>query len=278
MLSRYFAVEEYVARKRRVLAEMEKRGCATAVIFGRGAGTHEHHGDLLYLTNYYSSASGQEPDNALLNARSFSAVILRKDADAELHADIPGLREDLVVIDRFEAHYDPIRGVADSLNQRKTDGPVALVGSQFLPMKYWKQLEAETKGVRWQIEDDLVQTVRRIKSPAELKLYREGGQIATRAITRYMEGLIGGKRECDAAADAATAIMREGGGFLMLPSSHGRYTAFCAPIRSTVIARKRHAPGTSCAPGCSGRSTRATTSIPVAPRSPAASRARRRRS
>ena len=61
MLSRYFAVEEFVARKRRVLAEMEKRGCATAVIFGRGAGTHEHHGDLLYLTNYYSSASGQEP-------------------------------------------------------------------------------------------------------------------------------------------------------------------------------------------------------------------------
>src|SRR5262245_43442296 len=102
MLSRYFAEEEYVARKRRVLAEMEKRGCATAVIFGRGAGTHEHHGDLLYLTNYYSSASGQEPDNALLNARSFSAVILRKNADAELHADIPGLREDLVVIDRFE--------------------------------------------------------------------------------------------------------------------------------------------------------------------------------
>ena len=71
MVDRYFPIDEYEERRTRVLAEMKARGHDLAVIWGRGAGAHERGQDTLYLTNYYSTASGQEPDNALLNGRAF---------------------------------------------------------------------------------------------------------------------------------------------------------------------------------------------------------------
>ena len=40
MVDRYFPVEEYEARRERVLAEMKRRGIETAAIWGRGAGGH----------------------------------------------------------------------------------------------------------------------------------------------------------------------------------------------------------------------------------------------
>ena len=221
MVDRYFPIEEYEKRRARVLAEMKARGHEVAVIWGRGAGGHERGQDTLYLTNYYSSASGQEPDNALLNGRAFCALILSEGEEPELHVDLPGRRDDLFAIDRVVDHYDPIQGVARALNARNVEGEVALVGTDFLPHLYFEQLQSETPQITWKQENDLVRTVRRIKSWRELECYREGGEIATRAITRYIEGLISGRSEADAAADAAGEIIRSGGAFLMLPCNHG---------------------------------------------------------
>jgi Xaa-Pro aminopeptidase len=222
MSQRYFPIGEYEDRRAKVEKELARRGYTAAVIWGRGGGFHERGQDTLYLTNYYSGASGQEPDNALLNARSFCALIMEVGKEPELHIDMPGRRPDLYAIDRIEDHYDPIKGTAEALKRRKIGGRVALVGGDVLPHKYAKQLFAQTPGIEWVEEEDLVAAVRRIKSPREIQCYREGGEVATRAITAFMENLIAGQRECDAAAKAATEIMKSGGGFLMLPCNHGK--------------------------------------------------------
>ena len=221
MVDRYFPIEEYEERRARVLVEMKARGYDIAVVWGRGAGGHERGQDTLYLTNYYSSASGQEPDNALLNGRAFCALILSQEDAPELHVDLPGRRDELFAIDKVVDHYDPIEGVARALNARNVEGEVALVGSDFLPHLYFEQLRSATPQITWKHENDLVRKVRRIKSWRELECYREGGEIATRAITRYIEGLLSGKCEADAAADAAGEIIRSGGAYLMLPCNHG---------------------------------------------------------
>lgn len=226
MVERYFPVEEYEARRARVLAEMKRRGYETAVIWGRGAGGHERGQDTLYLTNYYSSASGQEPDNQLLTGRAFCALILSHDREPELHVDLPGRRDDLFAVDRVSDHYNPIQGVAAALKAHGVEGEVALVGTDFLPHTYAEELKTATPRIAWRDENDLVQQVRKIKSVRELDCYREGGEITTRAITRYMEGLISGKRECDAALDAAGEIMTSGGSYLMLPCNHGDTMGF----------------------------------------------------
>lgn len=221
MSKRYFPLGEYEARRANVEREMARRGYSACVIWGRGGGFHERGQDTLYLTNYYSGASGQEPDNQLLNARAFCALIMEVGKEPELHVDMPGKRPELYAIDRIESHYDPVKGTADALKRRKIGGRVALVGTDVLPYKYAKQLIAMTPGIEWVEEEDLVAAVRRFKSPRELECYREGAEIATRAITVFMENLIAGKREADCAALAGAEIMRSGGGFLMLPCNHG---------------------------------------------------------
>ena len=221
MTARYFPVEEYEARWQRVHDEMRRRGYDAAVVWGRSAGTYDRCGDVLYLANYYSTHSGQGIDTRLHNARSFSAVILQQGETPELHADEPWPRRDLIATDRIEWHYDAIKGTADAVNRRGLSGRVALVGSDFLPMKYWWQLEAATPDVTWAPEDDLVRSVRRIKSPRELDCFRTAGGIATRALDALMEGLIAGKTEAEAAAEASKEVVRGGGAVHMIPCSHG---------------------------------------------------------
>ncbi len=221
MVEPYFPIDEYQARWERVHQRMAEQGFETAVVWGRSAGGHERSGDVLYLANYYSTHSGQGLDTPLTNARGFSAVILRAGETPELQADEPWPRTDLISTDRVDWSRDSIKAVADSLKARGATGRVALVGSDFLPLKYWRQLEAATPGIEWLPADDLVRDARLIKSPRELDCYREAGRVATRALDALIEGLLSGKSESEAAGDAAREVVRGGGHVHMIPVSHG---------------------------------------------------------
>src|SRR5271156_5836203 len=117
MTGRYFPIEEYQERWKRLDAEMRRGGYETAVIWSRSGGGYERCSDVLYLSNFYSQASGQGLDTPVFNARAFSAVIAQRGQTPELQADEPWPRKDLVSTDLIEWHHDPIKGVADSLNR-----------------------------------------------------------------------------------------------------------------------------------------------------------------
>ena len=221
MAEPYFPIDEYHERWERVHRRMAAAGFETAVVWGRSAGGYERCGDVLYLANFFSTYSGQGLDTPLANARGFSAVILRAGETPELQADEPWPRGDLIATDRIEWSRDTIKAVADSLNASGAGGRVALVGSDFLPLKYWRQLEAATPGIAWETADDLVRDARIIKSPRELDCFREAGRIASRALTALIEGLLSGKSEAEAAGDAAREVYRGGGHIHTIPVSHG---------------------------------------------------------
>ncbi|MET0257263.1 MAG: aminopeptidase P family protein, partial [Methylobacterium sp.] len=67
-MSRYFPIDEYETRWERVLSEMRRCGLETAVVFGRGGGTMDSCGDVLYLSNHYAISGGM--DSAIWSARS----------------------------------------------------------------------------------------------------------------------------------------------------------------------------------------------------------------
>ena len=218
MPTRYFSKDEYEARWDRVHAELRSRGHDAAVVWGRAAGCHDHCGDVLYLANHYAHSAGY--DSPLYKARSFAAVLLRDGEMPQLHTDEPEPRKDLLAIDDVEWHYDPIAGVAEALNRRKFRGRVALVGTELLPVKYMRQLEGYCPQIEWIPEDDLVQVARRYKSSAEQDCYRTAGEIATRALNRLLEGLVLGRPEAEAAADASHEVIRSGGR-VNVSASHG---------------------------------------------------------
>ena len=218
----YFPQDEYERRWQAVYDAMKEKGYETAVIWGKSAGNYERHGDMLYLTNYYSNLSGHSLDvEGHQQARSYGAVILHRGQEPELIMDMPSYEMDQLAVDRVEGHTDPIHGVSEALKRLGVEGKAALIGTDFLPMKYARQMEEQTQAIEWIPEDELVREVRQIKSPLEIDLYRNAGETMTKAITRLMEGLVQGKTEAEAAADAAYEITRAGGRFHMIPVSHG---------------------------------------------------------
>ncbi len=239
MAERYFPQDEYEARWQKVQDIMAAEGFETAVVFSRSAGTYDRCADVLYLVNYYGNHSGQ----SIRTASGFAAVIMRAGQEPELIADEFGPRPDIVATPNLNGYADPIKAVANSLVASGTKGHVALVGENFLPVKFWRQLEAATPGIDWVGADDLVQRPRIIKSPRELAAMREAGSIATRALTLLMENLIAGKSEAEAAGEAAREVYRSGGVPHMIPVSHGPYIDYFASDPLPAHNREAAEPG-----------------------------------
>lgn len=217
----YFAIEEYEARWSRVYEEMARQDLDSLVVWGRSAGTYERYGDIHYLTNFYSTHSGHEQDTKLWTGRGFAAAILTAGEQPELHTDEAGTPPESIATDRVEWHWHMPEGVAEAVNRLGLSGRVGVCGTDFLPVKYWRKLEAATPGVEWVEDDQLVERVRRTKSPLELDCYREAGEIATVGLNALFEALLVGKTEAEAAAAAASEVVRRGGAYHMIPISHG---------------------------------------------------------
>ena len=219
----YFPREEYEARWQNAHAAMAEAGFETAVVWGRSGGTYERCGDVLYLANYYGTMSGQGLDTPMTTARAIAAVILHRGETPHLIVDEPLPRTDLISTDRVDWSRNTIQAVADALTQAEIRGRVALVGSDFFPMKYWLMLQAMTPAIEWVPFDELVRGLRRYKSPREQDALREGGEIATAALDVLVKTLLAGKSESEAAGEAARVVFRGGGHVHMIPISHGEH-------------------------------------------------------
>ncbi|XKM43650.1 hypothetical protein A4U53_039645 (plasmid) [Rhizobium ruizarguesonis] len=119
-MTRYFPQDEYEDRWEKVLEQMRLRGFETAVVFGRGGGTTDNCGDILYLSNHYAISGGM--DSLIWSARSFSGIILQQGKEPQLHIDEPEVRTDLVSISDAYSSNHPFRSVAKALNERGSPG------------------------------------------------------------------------------------------------------------------------------------------------------------
>jgi Xaa-Pro aminopeptidase len=54
-----------------------------------------------------------------------------------------------------------------------------LVGSDLIPIKYWRGSEAATPDVEWIVVDELIRKVRLVKSARELTAFRCAGEIVS---------------------------------------------------------------------------------------------------
>lgn len=219
--SMYFPIDEYQKRWTRVYDEMERQGFDSLVVWGRSAGTYERFGDVHYLTNFYSTHSGHEQDTKLWTARGFAAVILTNREAPRLHTDEAETPPNLLAVDSVEWHWHMPEAVGKAVNELGIKGRVGVCGTDFIPVKYWRQFDASTPNIEWDADDQLVERVRQIKSDRELDCYREAGEIVTHGMNALFDGLLTGKTEAESAADAAAQVIKRGGAYHMIPISHG---------------------------------------------------------
>jgi Xaa-Pro dipeptidase len=219
----YFPQEEYEERWRRLYDAMDQQGFDAALIWGRSGGTFERYSDILYLTNYYSSQSGHEYDSEDWMGVSFSAALFANRDLPELIVDEPDFPPELLPLPEQRVTWEKhlIRGAADAVRRRGLRR-LALVGTDFLPMKYARVLESELPGVEFVEADELVRELRKHKSPRELDCYREVGEKVTAALDELMKVVVkGNATQADAAAAGTAELMRRGGIPHMVPVSSG---------------------------------------------------------
>ncbi|HWK28269.1 MAG TPA: M24 family metallopeptidase [Solirubrobacter sp.] len=212
-----FPKDEYEQRWSRLDAKLAELGYDTAVIWQRTGGSYDRAGKVWYFTGYASHASGQEPSSgASLIGSSLAALLFRRGHEPELHITEAESTVDprYVAVERIHGHVKNLpAGLAARLNELGIEGRVAYVGDDFLPLEIDRILRADAPAVEWCAEDAMLDVLLGVKSERELDLYREAGAIATDALTVFMEKLIAGERQCDAAAAAASTIIKAGGGF-----------------------------------------------------------------
>jgi Xaa-Pro dipeptidase len=219
----YFPQEEYEDRWLRVSDEMSRQGFDVALVWSRSAGGYEKFADAFYMTHYYSNQSGQADEDAWLGV-GFAALILERGQTPELIADLTEFPSEQVSTDRIVRSDEPDRVllVTEAMRSRGfTEGRVALVGDGFLPWRYAKVLQEQLPGVEWVPADELVESVRRHKSPRELECFREGGEIVTAALTKQLEAAVRGGTQADIAAAGAHELLKRGGNFHMIPVASG---------------------------------------------------------
>lgn len=226
MSFRYFPISEYEDRWAKVLAAMKAKGYDVALVWGKTSGVYERAGDMIYLSNFFSTHSGQEPDTVLWNARGFSCIVMQQGKEPQLHTDEAEVRPEVVAVKDANGTYDVVKSVASALKDRNIRGRVAFVGTDFVPVKYARQLESYTPGIDFVPEDDLVRDVRRIKSKREITCFREGGEIVTKGLTALMKAMLSGKTEAQAAAAGAKVIIEAGGTWHRIPVSSGKHVRY----------------------------------------------------
>jgi Xaa-Pro aminopeptidase len=220
-----FTRNEYVERWQRVQAAMAAAGYDNVIVWQRSAGTYDRVGDVYWLTNFYTNGTGQDPASSEFGAPyTFSAVLIRKGREPELHI---GLEETDIDSSRLFhgklVSHPPNMMVTfpEYLRAEGIEGKVGVVGVDVLPGFHERVLRAHTPQIEWVDEDHLLVGPQMIKSPRELEVYRVAGELVTDGLTAAMEAMIAGEKACEAAAKAAAAIMRGGGGFHRIDIHHG---------------------------------------------------------
>ncbi|AJR18805.1 M24 family metallopeptidase [Pimelobacter simplex] len=220
-----FDKDEYHGRWNRLYDSIEAAGARTAVVWQRSAGGYDRAGDLHWLCNYASLASGQEPSVATWPGigRGFAALVFHDRQEPTLH-----IAEPVELVDETEiaplaihSHDNLPAGVGAQLAGLGVEGTVLHNADDFLPILFGRELAAAAPGITFEHDDHLIYRAHRIKSPAEHDVMREAGRVASSALTALMSGLMSGQSEREASAAAAAAIVRGGGGFQRIGVAHG---------------------------------------------------------
>ena len=224
----FFAPEEYRERWGRVHQAMGNRGYDTLIVWQRGAGTFDRVGDVLWLTNFVMNGTGQDPASDEIGAPyTFSAVLLRRGREPELHVGLPPADLELsrVVCGKTVSHPENLMtGLAAYLRAEGIEGRVAVVGDDVLPGMYDRLLRRHTPQIEWHADETLLLGPQSIKSVRELEAYRMAGDLVTQSLTAACEALLTGQSSAEAASAAAAILLRAGGGFHRIDIHHGPET------------------------------------------------------
>lgn len=226
--------DEFRGRQERVRKAASDAGLDAAVVYSRGGAFMDMSADVLYLTNHYSQQPYMGDESGVGSARSHGVVIVPVDGPTTVIVDIPWWRRDLVVADDVRPSIDVTGTTADAIKKAGLEkGRLGVVGASYMTAAAWLGLAEALPAATLTRVDQLVETIRLIKSPAELELIRRACALGNRTLEALIDAVVEGATEAEAVAEASRVLLR-GGGVLYDaacasgPTAHG-YTSARLP-------------------------------------------------
>lgn len=202
---------EYADRVNRLRETLRSRDLDAALIWGRGGGSVDRCADVRYLTGFYPVFPTIRDVPGVWGDRGLSALLVTAD-EVVLHSDDPeadtaasGVTSSIA---RFGAgDRDLVGDVLTTLRERPIEHLVVVAGNAMSGHHARRLIADETFSrvtVSW--DDDLVESLRMHKSPAEISLMRQAARIAEEALEAGFAQLEPGATEAQAVAEMARVI------------------------------------------------------------------------
>jgi len=201
----HFTPDEFAARATRATSAMAERGLDALLLFA----PESHY----WLTGYDTFGFAM-----------FQCMVLRADGDIRLLTRAPDLRQarhtSVLGDERIHVWVDR-DGMNPGDDLRALLGGMGLLGKRLgvetdtvgLTARNWDMLRAALPGERLEDASDLVRTLRRSKSPAEIACHRRAAELADDALDVALATTRAGAFEGDILAEMQGAVFRGGGDY-----------------------------------------------------------------
>jgi Xaa-Pro aminopeptidase len=179
--------EEFAQRRERAVAAAKRKGLDALLVCSRGGGTLDRYADILYLTNYYPFFPYIPDFDGNWSARAHSFLVLSVDGAQDLIID--GAQDGRIRFDgRITNTAFVVEETVKALKAAKLGSArVGLVGSDVLTLRMHEKLRKALPDMQLSVADDVLQSLRSIKSPTEIALLRRASQVGSRMIEAMMK-------------------------------------------------------------------------------------------
>lgn len=185
-----------------------------------GRSFYDRMGDLTFLTNHFppfpAGAFSKESRGA-----GHGVLLLPAKGEPILLVDRTGYRKDLVPIQDVRVTSILAPTIKEALTERGlTKSRVGIVGEDIMPLALYRDLTSALPEITWDPADEIVRSIRGIKTEAEIDLLKEAARIADASQVAALSACIPGNTEADVCAAAIAEGIQQGADFVRYVRVH----------------------------------------------------------
>lgn len=203
--------DEFEQRQRKVSEVARERGYSAILVWSANLPT-AWLGDVLYLANHHAMLC-QLPRSAALHSSSFSALVVPAEEPPILLTTALDDTDDRIAVDDVRAATHLPQEVASLLVEKGyAEGRIGLVAHETMLASSYQALVAGL-GDKVTLEpcDEVLETMRMVKSPAEIALLRDAAEIGLEWMATTMGAVEAGRTEGEVVGEGLRYLAAAGG-------------------------------------------------------------------
>jgi Xaa-Pro aminopeptidase len=200
--------DEFERRLQRTQDLMKEKNLDGLLVF---SGFQEREGHLSYLTNHHNTF----PNVLSHIGLGHSALVLATKGLGTLVSPFGYETSKVVNIDAAKTGFVLVADILAALKEKRLDtGRIGIVGFDVVPAEYYETIKKAVGKATFEIANELIESMRLLKSPAEIELLRNAARVADAGLLAGMEASREGATGHDIELAVRLAAFQAGADFI----------------------------------------------------------------